>query len=373
MTSILWRALDQIGLSGLIDSFLQQKLDQKIAAQLRRNQRRSLFVFCDLAAIPLSFDICFLLATAEQARRERNFDQMTIVFVADETDPAQLLELAPPPHAAKYHWRPFLFNLGVEMTRVYPFVGGVIVLNSRRDAVRFVRTIPPYGGKFPSNYSPYRPDYRVGRRGDVLYFPHHVLNPKGLKLALQPVGAPSTEVDVVQRWLRRERIGQKMITITLRDTENIPGRNSNFSAWQALIDHYQKTDVCFVVLDDYFRLFEHKKLKGTNLIYFDAPLLSPAMRLALYEMATFNLFTANGPAILCMLSETARFAAFGIGCGGESSTEEDIRRQYGLNKDQEPPCFNANQRFIWRPDDLETLLTLGVELIEHAINSSEVI
>lgn len=369
LMSLLWRACDKIGLSRAVDGLLQQKLDQKIAAQLRQNKPSSLYAFCDLAAIPLSFDICYLLASADQARCAQSLTKMTIVFVADESDPGQLLEFTPPLHqrAVTQEWRHFLFNLGVEMTRIYPSVGSVLVLSSRRDVIRFMNALPLRAAMFPSRYSPYRPDYRVGRQGSTLYYPHHILNPQDKTKALQPVKAPKIEIDLVKRWLCHRAINNKFVTITLRDTANIPERNSNIAAWQVLIDHYQGSSLRFVVIDDYFRLFEDEKLNGKNVVYFDAPLLSPAIRLALYERATFNLFTANGPAILCMLSKTVRFAAFGMGCGGKSSTQEDVTRQYGLKQNEEPSCFQENQRLIWHPDNEETLLTLGVELIDKAI------
>lgn len=332
-------------------------MDQKTAKQINSDANTLLTVCSDLAAIPISFDICYFFANAERERRRLGLEGMRVVFIADKNDPGQLLEKKPDPYLLSMvaDWRHYLFNLGVEMTRLFPAVDDVHLCTSRREALKLFQRLCFADPLFPPSYSPYRPDYRDKRAGGALYFPKPVLNPSEPETPLQPLKAPGREKTLVDRWCSREAAGRRIVTITLRDTENVPSRNSYLSGWQSIIDLHSDDDVLFIILEDYFRLFEPVKLLGSNVRYFDAATMSAPLRLALYEHADHNFFVTNGPAILCMLSENTQFTVFGVGMGEESANKEDMLRQYGLLPDEQPRAFKTGQTLIWAEDTTENL------------------
>lgn len=116
--------------------------------------------------------------------------------------------------------------------------------------------------------------------------------------------------------------GNAHYTVTLRNTQRAPLRNSNAPAWRAFA-----AEIGARVIEDYD----------------DVP-IGLHERMALYAGAEMNFFVCNGPMHLCSLSPyplmcfaadkaIGAFENSGIAFGG----------QY--------PWMRENQRFIWEPDE----------------------
>lgn len=121
--------------------------------------------------------------------------------------------------------------------------------------------------------------------------------------------------------------GNERYTVTLRDYDRYPRRNSNRENWLK----FAKT-IGARVIDDWY--------------------LCPIglhERMALYAGAEMNFHVANGPAILCYLSD-APITAF------LKNVDADYHARHGFPVGSQLPWLNKNQRFVWRDDTYENLM-----------------
>lgn len=145
------------------------------------------------------------------------------------------------------------------------------------------------------------------------------------------------------------------VTITLRETEHYPQRNSDLGEWIKFAKWLEAKGEEVIFVRDTAKATEELDDHSTF------PLASTDLhiRLALYEKAKHNFFVSNGPATLCWHLNTP-FTTF-------IHPDEQHRYNYapawpewwktrmGIDVGEQFPWFADNQRIVWKKDDLENL------------------
>lgn len=145
------------------------------------------------------------------------------------------------------------------------------------------------------------------------------------------------------------------VTITLRETEHYPQRNSDLEAWLKFAKWLEAKGEEVIFVRDTAKADED--LEDHSVF----PLASRDIhaRLALYEKAKHNLFVSNGPATLNWHLNTP-FTTF-------IALDEDHRYNYapawpdwwktrsGIEPGEQFPWFSNKQRIVWKKDSFENL------------------
>jgi len=139
---------------------------------------------------------------------------------------------------------------------------------------------------------------------------------------------------------RQIKHGGKLVTITLREADHWPERNSNVAEWLAAAEAIEKLGFDVVVIRDSLRAHEPIAWHAT----FPGASLDLDWRGALYRAAVCNLFVSNGPAWFAMACDapalvlkptceqlggcydSAWFASCGITPGGQFPNAPDHHR-----------------------------------------------
>jgi hypothetical protein len=123
------------------------------------------------------------------------------------------------------------------------------------------------------------------------------------------------------------RPGRVRYTVTLRNDRRRPERNSNIPAWREFAKQINA-----LVIEDY----EDEQI-GLH------------TRMALYAGAEMNFGVPNGPTHLLALSD---YPVMMFAC----DRAEGAFANCGIQRGEQYPWSRPNQRLIWEPDDLSTLL-----------------
>ncbi len=132
--------------------------------------------------------------------------------------------------------------------------------------------------------------------------------------AYQETGTIGRLVSVLPR-------GTAKYTVTIRDYDRYPDRNSDRNAWEKFAK-----EVGAVVIDEYYK----------------KP-ISLHERMALYAGADMNYFVGNGPASLCLFSHYP-FVMF-------MKTNYEELQQQGVPFGGQVPWMVDRQHFVWEQDD----------------------
>lgn len=142
----------------------------------------------------------------------------------------------------------------------------------------------------------------------------------------------------VKSWL-----GEKVVTLTLRNQSTGPERNSDADAWHGMSVHLRSRGYNPFVLDD-----THVAMnRGVAHAELDIDL-----RMAVYEQAVMNLSCATGPDSLLKFSD-APYLNFNQGMAG---WEEHYRKHLHLQVGDQLPWARSDQRLIYKPDTLDVMV-----------------
>lgn len=164
--------------------------------------------------------------------------------------------------------------------------------------------------------------------------------------------APVRAREAMAKWLGD---GPPPVTITLREAEHWPHRNSNLDAWITFAYHLRKQNERVIFVQD--------TAKATEAIW-NFETCAPAsldlhMRVALYERAKANLFVANGPCILAAFGDRPWLTFTPIEPDDSSykaNTPAFWRIHVGIDVGEQYPWSRPDQRIVWKRDDYENIV-----------------
>lgn len=153
------------------------------------------------------------------------------------------------------------------------------------------------------------------------------------------------------------------VTITLREAEHWPERNSRIEDWIRFARYLQTNGEKVIFVRDTAKAretiegFETSPWASQDLVY----------RTALYQHAKANLFRSNGPAIMAVFSECP-WLQFMDPVDEKSSFSPNHPSFWtncmGITPPEQYPWSAPDQRFIWAPDTYDNLVAAWHEHIE---------
>lgn len=143
--------------------------------------------------------------------------------------------------------------------------------------------------------------------------------------------------------------GHQHITITLREADHEPARNSNLDAWLRFAVYLGRIGERVTIIRDYVKAHEPLGHYLTNPLH-STDLMS---RMDLYESAKANLFVSNGPTILAIFGSRP-WLQFVRDADG---TPEFWRDKIGLSPGEQYPWSAPDQRVIWKPDAYDNIVS----------------
>ncbi len=156
---------------------------------------------------------------------------------------------------------------------------------------------------------------------------------------------------------------QAPVTITLRDTQHHPFRNSNVPEWVLFAEWLKDRGEKVVFVRDTRNADE--PIAGQMTM----PIASKELhaRVALYEQAKCNMFVSNGPAMLPVFMDCP-WLFFNVLTDDREdfkvNTSEGWRKSTGIEPGGQWPWARPNQRIIWHEDKFEHMQKAWLEVIK---------
>lgn len=360
----VWRMLGS--LKYRTDKYIREKhrrynMRERVRRQKRKNyQEHRILAIYDFIDLPFSFDISTFLINAELERRKKGCDKIDIVFVCHASDPG------PPrhPYVNKDNFRHYLHNLGLEITRLFDLVGSIYVFDNRRLFMDFFARFKREYFVFPQDYKSSLPLEIRSDRPAV----HERIN-SAQAVAADPsllcLRAPEEQVAVVRKWILKHVYPKVPVTITLREWDWwAPKRNSNIPEWQKLIDYYHDSEIAFIILRDYYKLYEAPVLSGQNVIYYNEPVILLSLRAALYQECSLNLFVSNGCMEMARFNRTSRYIIFKTTADDRAARPEELWLHQGLRPGEDVQGSTKYQKLVWEVDNFETMKSHVDKMLE---------
>lgn len=145
-------------------------------------------------------------------------------------------------------------------------------------------------------------------------------------------------------------LGDPGITITLREADHNPERNSNLEAWLQFGAYLRDKGERVTFVRDTARAYE---ALGDFVACMMASLHTHA-RLKLYESAKLNFFVSNGPSALALFSDVPWLTFITTGDG--VSSPKFWKDNMGVEPGGQYPWSGPHQRMVWKPDTFENIV-----------------
>lgn len=276
---------------------------------------RVLTAVYDLQVSPPTFEVFSFFAEAERYRIAMGFTSIDVVFIPGPNHGFRNDQLPPSVEERES----MLHRVCVSGARLLPSVRNVSVLKER---------IRLQGEFFPPDWTNEIPRACYGPR-------------------FQKGGLPCLESTTAAREEIAHRYRQRYSTITLRQAEYWPNRNSDRHAWERAARELQRADMPAIVIPD---------THGSGLEGFEN--FTPAawdvdLRLALYEGAKLNLGVANGPmAMLMYAKRRAPYIVFQKP-SEDSATPYSFLQAHGVTRGEQ---WTDAGLTVWGDDSAENVL-----------------
>jgi len=222
------------------------------------------------------------------------------------------------------------FRLKTLMVPLAEMSGTCIVAKTREEAITLV--LPDC---FPIGYTVEKPIM-------AHMFGQIIRSGKGLWLKASPKAQQRVAAYLGQR---------RPITMTIRDSDIKPLRNSNLPEWLEAARQLQKDghDVLFVPDTDHpDRFFE-------GFDSYPEAAIEPDLRAALYAHSLLNLGIGNGPMGLCFYSALPYFI-FRMQDERFQECSADFLAKHSLPVGSQAPWCRPHQGIVWEPDESEVIV-----------------
>jgi hypothetical protein len=309
-----------------------------------------LHVYYDLDCAPVTFDFTNFLVIAEMHRQHQNRRAIHLHLIpgkyhgfrgATERDLAMSV--------GEKNW--FLHNLIMQSTELLPSVENLYSYKTHAEAYSAFQLVQAAAKDaiFPTGY-----DMATKRFSCYTFVP--ILEAHNHGLEAQPFCPPKEALTYVRRWLdQRIGAGQIPLSITLREATLHPGRNSDLQEWAKFLGALDRQKYAPIIMRDSFAAAGPVPQGFEDYLFFSEGLFNIAMRGALYEACTLNLFVSNGSAHLAYFNKRVNFLGFKNHIPDVYTCSKEFLDKYGLTIDEQQPYFGDFQRMTWTIDSCENI------------------
>lgn len=306
---------------------------------------KTLYAIYDLNVFPASFDLCWFLIAADIERKRLGLHSVHIVIAMFHRP---FVHAMPPEHSdhvdeAAMLWR--VDNILQPLCSLLPTCDGVTITPSMPDALRILTCATHVwpAGCGSSRYPTLPQIYRQVVEGLPAYEDRPSL--KASEQALR----------YVRSWFEHIASGHELITITLRQHRGGATRNNDLDSWIEFARRITNSRFLPVFVPD-TELAMHMTSALDGFTVFQAAPWNIALRMALYEAATLNLFVNNGPASLAILNGNCRYLMFKVTTPSLHLTSENYLSELGFREGRSPPFAGNLQKWVWEDDTREILV-----------------
>jgi hypothetical protein len=280
----------------------------------REKAERILTAVYDLGVSPPTYDFLSFLIEAERYRRANGFAWIDLVFQPGPIEGFRDDELPPDTDTRKG----LLWRICVAMAKLLPSVRNVDVKKVRWNVT---------GDVFPVGYEQERPKSH--------YATAHLKN-----------GEPMLKSSELARRRAAKRYTKPYATITLRQANYWPDRNSNIGEWIKVAEWLQARGIVPIFVPD------ADGISPDGFTSCEVAAWDLDMRAALYEGALINLGVLNGPMSLCAFLD-CRYLIFNIVVETAIASSTAFLAAHGFN---EGDGFGGNGRLVWKPDTAANII-----------------
>ncbi len=314
-----------------------------------------LYAFYDLAVAPLTFDFLWHLVAAELERRKRGLTSIHLVIVPGKKDGVRQEDSDYDRVVDAKSRLARITNILVPACSFLPTISGITVASSRDEVqLQLDRFAPAH--ILPSGYEPVLPSY-ISSKGPLDAARSGETNIGVLR-------ATEYDLDKVDRWLA-SRAPKRVVTITLREYQFMPARNSNLAAWSAFARTLDPETYSVVFVRDTDAAFEPAPPELAGLTTFPEAAFNLGLRMALYERAFVNLGVNNGPMGLCWLNERTCYLTFKMIAPNVPQTHPDYFGFLGFEVGHSLPFARPGQQFIWDTDSTDIIESRFTALLKQ--------
>lgn len=275
-----------------------------------------MIAYYDLACCPVSYDIVSFLMWAERIRLERGEASVDIKILPGPAEGFRRDHMWPYSAAER---RAVLNGVVVPMCRLLPSCSSVEVLGKRVDAVP--RSIGH--GEYSISFKEFCTSYANSCR------------------PLWVGGAVAGSV--------------KRITITLRECEHWPERNSNVDEWLIAAQKLAELGYNVLIVRDTAQADVPFEFEGGPATYPEAS-TNLEVRALLYTEADLNLFINNGPAWFALALDVPTLIFRPITETTCWAHTAEAMKGFGVVKDQQMKGAPEHQRLVWLPETADNIV-----------------
>ena len=301
-----------------------------------------LVAFYDLQHWPITFDFLWFMAAADQCRQQAGLKKIHIVLVPSEdwgigpetTDDFMVVNGS----ARKQR----VYDILLPAAALMPVVDGITLASSRRSASHQANAAD--GRKFPQTYYPETP-------AQLIPLPKLVNYAVADWKRYETLRDSAANRDWVRNWSASVFGDRPFVTITLRNYEFRPLRNSNIDAWATFARELAERGFGVVFIPDTMAScnMSEQELGGAVL---QEGSWNLGLRMALYEVAYANLGVNNGPMGLCWFSGSARYLTMKMVIEEEFASSVEFQHSLGINPLVNLPFAQPHQIRKPGPDNL---------------------
>ena len=315
------------------------------APEALTNSSEALIAVYDLNAGPLTYDSVQFLALAERFRQASGKPHLQLIIVPGEhegfrnfSQRDQFLS------TVSKEWR--LRQLVMRAAHLVPTLTGITRLRSRKSAAAFLHQADP-ALVFPPGFD-----------GSTPICPYHlafVMQFAAQGADIRSLAAPPVTSALVRRLLRELAGTRPVVTITLRDSEFQPARNSRLDQWRRLAQSCEARGLFPLFVPDTEALLAGRAAELGGFASLPLAALSLPVRAALYQESWHNMLANSGPYTLCLYNAQARFSMFKLIVPGVHTASAAYHVSQGLTPGTQLPFAGPLQRLVWEDDSAEAL------------------
>lgn len=318
----------------------------------RRQNTEVLYAFYDKRTSPTTFDFITFLILAELERKRTRCRSIHVVLVGYHDEDAVRLESTEfnTVHNSSrtidnefIRWR--LHNVLIPCCGLLESCSGITTCSSYEEAEAIESAVSYF--RFPEDYSVARPTNRTSLK----YLPE-----EGNQVRTSAfVRAPQQALSAVDQWLCRRAGNRKVVTISLREAPYNQARNSSMDQWAEFVRQVDKSKYCLVIVRDTYAEEDLPAAFSDCLIY-DSASWNVSLRMALYQKSYLNLTVSNGPIVLMIFCDLARYLVFKMCADTGVSNADAMEKMHGIRMGDPPPVtYNPFQRLVWEEDHCDIL------------------
>jgi hypothetical protein len=294
-----------------------------------------LHVYYDTRFAPITFDFATFLVVADAARQISNCSRIAIHIHRSNFRNKTLREVA--------------YSEDVKLWRFKKIILGVTNLLPTIESVEWSSSAParleyPY---FPPSYPP-RNSNEEADSIPYLYKYLLLIRKKNETLNFRPFLSSELGREYVKSIFAND--ARKLITITLRTSNQQIERNSNIKVWHSVYCELKSAGYRCVVVPDFEDIIEAKLFDSVNWEIFLPAVFDQEIRLSLYSLAHLNLCVLNGVMVPLFHSPYPYSVFKPLVPQIHQTTEEWLKNQFGVSKDENFWWSTDRQHLNWIDD-----------------------